>query len=183
MQLEATLHGTIVKTAVIDTPCPSTVRRDLGSERQAALIDVEPSCSVPGVGARSSLIETRPPQNRRLRAGFDQAVPRVVVRSRSFTPTTLEIKAVTTHMIDFQELTEKSMDGDWLREMTSFAAQRLMGLKVDGLCSAGFGECWEVHAGVVDQKNPKLRKGTTSLKHAASLRQSCTTYRWRIVTS
>ena len=31
-------------------------------------------------------------------------------------------------------------DGDWLREMISYAAQRLMDLEVEGLCGAGFGE-------------------------------------------
>jgi hypothetical protein len=37
-----------------------------------------------------------------------------------FTPTTLETDAMTTPMIDFQELIEKSTDGDWLREMIRF---------------------------------------------------------------
>lgn len=47
---------------------------------------------------------------------------------------------MTTPMIDFQELIEKSTDGDWLREMISFAAQRLMDIEVEGLCGASFGE-------------------------------------------
>ena len=82
---------------------------------------------------------------------------------------------MTTPMIDFQELIEKSSDGDWLREMISYAAQRLMDLEVEGLCGAGFGERsedrinhrngyrdrrWETRAGCVDLKIPKLRKGT-----------------------
>ena len=82
---------------------------------------------------------------------------------------------MTTPMIDFQDLIEKSTDGDWLREMISFAAQRLMDLEVEGLCGAGFGERsddrtnhrngyrdrrWETRAGAVDLKIPKLRKGT-----------------------
>ena len=33
-------------------------------------------------------------------------------------------------MISFQDLSEKSMDSDWLREMVSFVAERLMGLEV-----------------------------------------------------
>ena len=82
---------------------------------------------------------------------------------------------MTNPMIDFQDLIEKSTDGDWLREMISFAAQRLMDLEVEGLCGAGFGERsddrtnhrngyrdrrWETRAGAVDLKIPKLRKGT-----------------------
>ena len=78
-------------------------------------------------------------------------------------------------MIDFSDLIEKSTDGDWLREMMGFAAQRLMDLEVEGLCGAGFGERsddrtnhrngyrdrrWETRAGTVDLKIPKLRKGT-----------------------
>ena len=82
---------------------------------------------------------------------------------------------MTNPMIDFQDLIEKSTDGDWLREMISFAAERLMDLEVEGLCGAGFGERgddrtnhrngyrdrrWETRAGAVDLKIPKLRKGT-----------------------
>jgi transposase-like protein len=92
-----------------------------------------------------------------------------------FTPATLETNAVTTPMIDFQELNEKSTEGDWLRAMIGFAAQRLMDLEVEGLCGAGFGERsddrtnhrngyrdrrWETRAGAVDLKIPKLRKGS-----------------------
>jgi putative transposase len=87
----------------------------------------------------------------------------------------LETNAMTTPMIDFQELIEKSTDGDWLREMIGFAAQRLMDIEVEGLCGASFGERseervnhrngyrdrrWETRAGTVDLKIPKLRKGT-----------------------
>ncbi|MDH3662915.1 MAG: IS256 family transposase [Alphaproteobacteria bacterium] len=82
---------------------------------------------------------------------------------------------MTTPMIDFQELIEKSTDGDWLREMIGYAAERLMAIEVEGLCGAGFGERseervnhrngyrdrrWETRAGAVDLKIPKLRKGT-----------------------
>ena len=81
---------------------------------------------------------------------------------------------MTAAMIDLSELIEKSMDGDWLREMIGFAAERLMDLEVEGLCGAGFGErsedrvnhrngCrdrrWETRAGTVDLKIPKLRRG------------------------
>ena len=47
---------------------------------------------------------------------------------------------MTTPMIDLHELIEKSSDGDWLREMIGFAAERLMEIEVEGLCGAGFGE-------------------------------------------
>lgn len=82
---------------------------------------------------------------------------------------------MTNPMIDFHDLIEKSTDGDWLREMISFAAQRLMDLEVEGLCGTGFGERsddrtnhrngyrdrrWETRAGAVDLKIPKMRKGT-----------------------
>ena len=81
---------------------------------------------------------------------------------------------MTNPMIEFQDLIEKSTDGDWLREMIGFAAQRLMDLEIEGLCGAGFGERsddqtnhrngyrdrrWETRAGAVDLKIPKLRKG------------------------
>jgi putative transposase len=42
-------------------------------------------------------------------------------------------------MIDFQELIEKSADGDW-RLMIGFAARRLTDLEVERRCAAGFGE-------------------------------------------
>ena len=89
---------------------------------------------------------------------------------------------MTTPMIDFRDLIEKSTDGDWLREMISFAAERLMDLEVEGLCGTGFGERseervnhrngyrdrrWETRAGAVDLKIPKLRK--SDMKHARLL--------------
>lgn len=82
---------------------------------------------------------------------------------------------MTTPMIDLHELIEKSSDGDWLREMIGFAAERLMEIEVEGLCGAGFGERsderinhrngyrerrWETRAGALDLKIPKLRKGS-----------------------
>jgi hypothetical protein len=45
--------------------------------------------------------------------GFDQAVAAgLVVRSRLFTPTALEINAMTVPMIDSLEFIENSADGD-----------------------------------------------------------------------
>ena len=37
-------------------------------------------------------------------------------------------------------LLEKASDTEFLREMISFAAERLMALEVDALCGAGHGE-------------------------------------------
>ena len=82
---------------------------------------------------------------------------------------------MTTSTIDLHALIEKSSDGDWLREMIGFAAERLMEIEVEGLCGAGFGERnddrtnhrngyrdrrWETRGGAVDLKIPKLRKGS-----------------------
>jgi len=82
---------------------------------------------------------------------------------------------MTIPMIDLQAEIEKSSDGDWLREMIAFAAERLMAIDIEDRCGAGFGErsearvnhrngyrdrCWETRAGTVDLKIPKLRKGS-----------------------
>ena len=82
---------------------------------------------------------------------------------------------MTVPMIDLHALIEKSSDGDWLREMIGFAAERLMAIEVEGLCGAGFGERsderinhrngyrerrWETRAGAVDLKIPRLRRGS-----------------------
>ncbi len=63
------------------------------------------------------------------------------------------------------ELVEKGADGDFLREMVQFVAQRLMEMDVEGLCAAGYGErnperinsrngfrdrAWETRAGTVE---------------------------------
>jgi transposase-like protein len=77
--------------------------------------------------------------------------------------------------MNLQALLEKNSDADFLREMISFAAQRLMDLDVEGLTGAGHGERsadrqnhrngyrdrdWETRAGTVELRIPKLRKGS-----------------------
>jgi putative transposase len=73
------------------------------------------------------------------------------------------------------ELVEKGADGDFLREMVQFVAQRLMEMDAEGLCAAAYGErnpervnsrngfrerTWETRAGTVDLRIPKLRRGS-----------------------
>ena len=73
------------------------------------------------------------------------------------------------------ELVEKGADGDFLRQMVQFVAQRLMDMDVEGLCAAGHRErnperansrngfrdrAWETRAGTVDLRIPKLRQGS-----------------------
>ena len=73
------------------------------------------------------------------------------------------------------ELAEKGADGDFLREMIQFVAQRMMEMDTEGLCAAAYGErsadransrngyrerLWETRAGSVDLRIPKLRKGS-----------------------
>lgn len=82
---------------------------------------------------------------------------------------------MTDEKIALQALLEKASDASLLREMISFAAQRLMALEVDALCGAGHGERtaerinhrngfrgrdWETRAGSVELRIPKLRKGS-----------------------
>ena len=82
---------------------------------------------------------------------------------------------MTEDRIALQQLLEKTADADLLREMLSFASQRLMEREVDGLCGAGHGErsaerlnqrngyrerAWETRAGTVELRIPKLRKGS-----------------------
>ena len=82
---------------------------------------------------------------------------------------------MTDPMMTLRTLVEKSPDGDLLREMIGFAAQRLMELEVEGLTGAGYGEKsqerlaqrngyrerdWETRAGTVELRIPKLRKGS-----------------------
>lgn len=81
---------------------------------------------------------------------------------------------MTIDKIALHELLEKGSDGDLLREMIGFVAERLMALDVEGLCGAGHGERtpartnqrngfrdrpWETRAGTIDLEIPKLRKG------------------------
>ena len=81
---------------------------------------------------------------------------------------------MTKDMIALCELLGKSADADFLREMISFAAHRLMEMEVTGQIGASHGErspnrvaqrngyrerSWETRAGTVDLKIPKIRKG------------------------
>ncbi len=82
---------------------------------------------------------------------------------------------MTNDMMNVQALVGKTADGDFLREMIGFAAQRLMELEVGGLTGAAYGEKdaerlaqrngyrdrdWETRAGTVELRIPKLRKGS-----------------------
>jgi len=73
------------------------------------------------------------------------------------------------------ELLEKGTDADFLREMITFMAQRLMDVDVEVLCGAGHGERnedrtnqrngyrdrrWETRAGSIPLRIPKLRQGS-----------------------
>jgi putative transposase len=82
---------------------------------------------------------------------------------------------MTEDKIALGELLEKSSDASFLREMISFAAERLMALESDALCGAGHGERsegrtnqrngyrdrdWHTRAGTVELRIPKLRRGS-----------------------
>ena len=82
---------------------------------------------------------------------------------------------MTDESLPLRDLIEKTADGDFLREMIGFAADRLMALEIDALCGAGHGErsgarvnqrngyrdrLWQTRAGSVELKIPKLRKGS-----------------------
>jgi transposase-like protein len=82
---------------------------------------------------------------------------------------------MTDDMMNLRTLLEKSSDADLLREMVSFAAQRLMELEVETLTGAAHGardperinqrngyreRMWETRAGAVELRIPKLRKGS-----------------------
>jgi len=82
---------------------------------------------------------------------------------------------MTNSSMTLTEFLEKGMDGDFLREMISFMAQRLMDADVEGLCGAGHGERteertnqrngyrdrrWDTRAGSIPLRIPKLRQGS-----------------------
>jgi transposase-like protein len=82
---------------------------------------------------------------------------------------------MTDDMTSLRALVEKTPDADLLREMISFAAERLMELEVSGLTGAGYGEKsverlvqrngyrerdWQTRAGTVELRIPKLRRGS-----------------------
>jgi transposase-like protein len=77
--------------------------------------------------------------------------------------------------MNLRALIEKTPDADLLREMISFAAQRLVELEVENLTGAGHGEKsaerfeqrngyrdrnWETRAGTVELRIPRPRKGS-----------------------
>lgn len=82
---------------------------------------------------------------------------------------------MTDDRIALHDLIGKATDGDFLREMIGFAAQRLMDLEVEALTGAEYGarsdnrvtkrngyreRSWETRAGAIDLRIPKLRKGS-----------------------
>lgn len=82
---------------------------------------------------------------------------------------------MTKPSMDLRTAIEKADDGDFLREMIGFAAQRLMDLEVETLAGAGYGERspqrqtqrngyrdrrWRTRAGDLDLQVPKLRRGS-----------------------
>ena len=82
---------------------------------------------------------------------------------------------MTDPMMHLRLLVENTPDADILRDMISFAAERLMALEVGGLAGAGYGEKssgrlvqrnghrergWQTRAGTVELRIPKLGKAS-----------------------
>ncbi len=82
---------------------------------------------------------------------------------------------MTNETMNLQAVLEKTTDPDFLREMISFTAQRLMALEIETLTGAEPGartperlnhrngyrdRDWETRAGTVELRIPKLRKGS-----------------------
>ena len=78
---------------------------------------------------------------------------------------------MTADKMDLHALVGKTADGDFIRDMIGFAAQRLMELEVGSVTGAAYGEKdperlaqrngyrdrdWETRAGIVKLRIPKL---------------------------
>lgn len=79
---------------------------------------------------------------------------------------------MTTDMMSFRDLVEKTPDADLLREMIGFAAERLMALEVGAVTGAAYGEKDTAEAAstqwraVADQIRPKVPKLATLMDDA-----------------